>query len=71
VLPHGLWIVGKTVSGDEGAVVDPEPNTVAGQDQGGSDRVAASSAGWGLGGLRLPAGAAFGPGGVGARSGSN
>jgi hypothetical protein len=61
VLPYGLWVVGKTVPHDQGAVVYPEPDAVASQDEGGSDRIEAGSASWGLTRLGLPVGAAFGP----------
>jgi hypothetical protein len=62
VLPHRLWIVGKAIPDDERAIVNPEPNAMAGQDQGRPDRVKAGPAFWWLGGLGLPIGAAFGPG---------
>jgi hypothetical protein len=61
--------VGKTIPDDQGTVVEPEPDTVAGQDQRRSDRVKPGSASWGLGRLGLPVGAAFGPGEVIGRDG--
>jgi hypothetical protein len=50
-------------------MVEPEPDALAGQDQGASDWVEAGPAGWALDWLGLPVGAPFGPGEVVSRDG--